>query len=109
MSVNGIMPLLPLPPIGQAVETAAAGNPSGAAGAAKAGVDFSKFLQEAIDQVNALQQNAEAASAGLATGQIQDLHTAIIALEKASLSMSLTVEVRNKVLDAYNEMMRMQI
>lgn len=109
MSVSGIMPLAPLPPIGQAGETAAAKSPLAGSGAAKAGVDFSKFLQEAMDQVNALQQNAEAAGAGLATGQIQDLHTAIIALEKASLSMSLTVEVRNKVLDAYHEMMRMQI
>ncbi|GAB6173423.1 flagellar hook-basal body complex protein FliE [Paradesulfitobacterium aromaticivorans] len=109
MSINGILPLSPLPPIGQTGETAAVKTPVLGNGAAKAGVDFSKFLQEAIDQVNALQQNAEAASTGLATGKIQDLHTAIIALEKASLSMSLTVEVRNKVLDAYQEMMRMQI
>ena len=110
--IPAITPLPPLAPLGQtgATEPAHTGkNVALGDGAAKAGTDFAKFLQEALAEVNALQKNADAASVGLATGQIQDLHTAIIALEKASLSMSLTVEVRNKVLDAYHEMMRMQI
>jgi flagellar hook-basal body complex protein FliE len=78
-------------------------------GAAKVGSDFSQFLADALQQVDNLQKNADIASVGLATGQIQDLHTVMVALEKASLSLSLTVEVRNKVLDAYHEIMRMQI
>lgn len=78
-------------------------------GAAKMGADFSQFLQEALKEVDELQKTADAASVGLATGQIQDLHTVMVALEKASLSLSMTVEVRNKVLDAYHEIMRMQI
>lgn len=78
-------------------------------GAAKVGSDFSQFLTDALKQVDALQKNAEVASVGVATGQIQDLHTAMVALEKASLSLSMTVEVRNKVLDAYHEIVRMQI
>lgn len=78
-------------------------------GAAKASSDFSQFLTEALQQVDALQKNADVASVGLATGQIQDVHTAMVALEKASLSLSMTVEVRNKVLDAYQEIVRMQI
>lgn len=71
--------------------------------------DFSQFLADALKEVDSLQKNADAASVGLATGQIQDLHTVMVALEKASLSLSLTVETRNKVLDAYHEIMRMQI
>jgi flagellar hook-basal body complex protein FliE len=78
-------------------------------GAAKVGSDFSQFLSEALQQVDDLQKNAEVASVGLATGQIQDIHTAMLAIEKAGLSLSMTVEVRNKVLDAYHEISRMQI
>lgn len=78
-------------------------------GAAKAGSDFGQFLTDALNQVDALQKNADAASVGLATGQIQDIHTVMIALQKASLSLNLTVETRNKLLDAYSEVMRMQI
>ena len=78
-------------------------------GAGKASSDFSQFLTEALQQVDALQKNADVASVGLATGQIEDLHTAMVALEKANLSLSMTVEVRNKVFDAYHEIVRMQI
>ncbi|NMA68936.1 MAG: flagellar hook-basal body complex protein FliE [Desulfitobacterium sp.] len=78
-------------------------------GAKKVGEDFGAFLKDALQKVDAIQKEAEVASVGLATGQIQDLHTAVIAMEKASIALSLTVEVRNKVIDAYHEMMRMQV
>lgn len=78
-------------------------------GAFKTGTDFGAFLTDAIKQVDELQKTGEVASVGLATGQIQDIHTATIALQKANLSLSMAVEVRNKVLDIYQEMMRMQI
>ena len=73
------------------------------------GPDFSKFLTDALSQVDALQKNADAASLQLATGQVDDLSSVMIAIEKASLSLSLTVATRDKVLDAYNQVMRMQI
>jgi flagellar hook-basal body complex protein FliE len=78
-------------------------------GAQKAGTDFAKFLNDALGQVNALQSNADTASMQLATGQVQDLSTVMVALEKANLSMSLTVDVRNKMLDAYHQVMNMQM
>jgi flagellar hook-basal body complex protein FliE len=78
-------------------------------GAQKAGTDFAKFLNNALGQVNALQMNADAASLQLATGQVQDMSTVMVALEKANLSLALTVEVRNKVLDAYHQVMSMQL
>lgn len=113
MAISAIPPLNPvfmnnLNPV-QGLEQK--GNvPSAAAnGAVKASSDFSQFLTEALQQVDALQKNADVASVGLATGQVQDLHTAMVALEKANLSLSMTVEVRNKVLDAYHEITRMQI
>lgn len=78
-------------------------------GAGKLGGDFSKFLNDALGQVDALQKNAEAASLQLATGQVQDMSAVMVAIEKASLSLSLTVATRDKVLDAYNQVMRMQM
>jgi flagellar hook-basal body complex protein FliE len=78
-------------------------------GLQKAGNDFAQMLNDALIQVDALQKEGDVAAVGMATGQIEDAHTAIIALQKAQLSLSLTVEVRNKILDAYNEVMRMQI
>ena len=84
-------------------------NISSGDGAQKAGTDFSKFLTDALGQVDALQKNADIASTQLATGQVQDMSTAMVALEKANLSLSLTVSVRDKVLDAYNQVMRMQM
>lgn len=114
MSINSITPisLLSFNPISKPdslTNTESIPNTAQGNGLAKAGGDFAKFLNDAIQQVDSLQKNADAASAALATGQVQDLHTVMIALEKASLSLSMTVEVRNKVLDAYNEIMRMQI
>jgi len=116
MAINGFPPIAPLsavPNPGAVTATgpsqALGGQGQATAGAAAAGADFSKFLADALQQVNALQQQGEAASAALVTGQVQDVHTVMLALEKASLSLGLTVEVRNKVLDAYNQIMRMQI
>ncbi len=78
-------------------------------GTSKSGSDFSKFLTDALGQVDALQKNADAASLQLATGQVEDLSSVMVAIEKASLSLSMTVATRDKVLDAYNQIMRMQI
>lgn len=71
--------------------------------------DFSSFLQDAITKLEQSQQEANSATAGLVTGEVNNFHTPVIALEKASLTMGLAVTVRNKVLDAYHEIMRMQI
>ena len=108
------IPIAPIIPLGAMtpitpISLESAPNLSSGEGAQKAGTDFSKFLNDALSQVNALQANAEAASLQLATGQVQDMSTVMIALEKASLSLSLTVSVRDKAIDAYNQIMRMQM
>ncbi|MGE4271312.1 MAG: flagellar hook-basal body complex protein FliE [Desulfitobacterium sp.] len=114
MAINPIAPLNPMlltPNLNsiQGINTQGNQEKLGDVGAGKVGADFGQFLNEALQKVDALQKEADVASFGLATGKIQDLHTAVIAMEKASLSLSLTVEMRNKVLDAYHEVMRMQI
>lgn len=71
--------------------------------------EFSAFLKNAVNELNATQQQADIATTALVTGQVEDFHTPVIAMEKASLSLGLAVTVRNKVLEAYQEIMRMQI
>lgn len=71
--------------------------------------NFGKILAEALSDVNKLQKNAEKASVDLAAGKLQDISQVTIATEKASIALQLTMQVRNKVVDAYQEIMRMQV
>ncbi|CAA7602969.1 Flagellar hook-basal body complex protein FliE [Acididesulfobacillus acetoxydans] len=110
MSLSAVAPLALLTPGNSAVNNAAPLSGAGTkTGPGLTGANFGKFLGQALQQVDGLQKNADAASIALATGQAPDIHSVMIALDKASLAMSLTVEVRNKAMDAYQELMRMQI
>lgn len=70
---------------------------------------FSDVLTDAINQVAGDLKTAEDMSNKLATGEVKDLHEVTIAMEKANLGVQMTVQVRNKVVEAYQEVMRMQI
>jgi len=70
---------------------------------------FSEALKDSIDQVNQLQKTAGASVTDLATGKDQELHQTMIAVEKADVSFRLMMQVRNKILSAYEEISRMQI
>ncbi len=70
---------------------------------------FQQLLGDAIDRTRQLQNNAEAKTTGLLTGEIEDLHEVMISMQKADLAFQLTMQVRNKVVEAYQEIMRMQI
>jgi len=104
MSILPIVPIMPLGAMSPIAPTSLNSTPNVASG-----TDFSKFLSDALGQVDALQKNADAASMQVATGQVQDMSTMMVAIEKATLSMSLAVSTRDKVLDAYNQVMRMQM
>ncbi len=71
--------------------------------------NFSKVLKEAIDKVNELQKSVEKMADDYATGKISNIHEVIIEAEKASIALRLTVEVRNRIVEAYREIMRMQL
>jgi flagellar hook-basal body complex protein FliE len=73
------------------------------------GADFGDILKETIGEVNELQEKGQEAMADLATGQVKDLHQAAIAIDKAELSMKMMLEVRNKAINAYKEILRTQI
>ncbi len=74
-----------------------------------AGESFSSVLGRMVEEVSAQQGAANNAVAALQSGQNVSLHQAVIAMEEANLSFQLMVEVRNKLLDSYQELMRMQV
>lgn len=70
---------------------------------------FSSMLSQMVSDVNAAQVNSAQTVNALQSGQSVPLHQAVIAMEEANVSFQLMVEVRNRVLDAYQEIMRMQV
>ncbi|HEY8543100.1 MAG TPA: flagellar hook-basal body complex protein FliE [Pseudothermotoga sp.] len=71
--------------------------------------DFADILKNAIEKVNQIQKNAEQMSADFALGKISNIHEVIIEAEKATIALRLTTEVRNRIVQAYQEIMRMQL
>ena len=70
---------------------------------------FGTYLADSLNQVNELQKKAEQTSIDLATGKIEDISQVVIAAEKAAVALQLTIQIRNKMLESYQEMMRMQV
>jgi flagellar hook-basal body complex protein FliE len=73
------------------------------------GPAFAQTLKESIDKVNTLQLEADRSIQALSTGESQNLHQTMISMEKARVSFELMMQVKNKIITAYEEMMRMQI
>lgn len=73
------------------------------------GVGFGELLRKSVQQVNDLQLNAENLDKQLAMGTLENVHEATIAAEKAALAVELTAQIRNKVLEAYQEIMRITL
>jgi len=69
---------------------------------------FRDVLHSAIDDIQQLEGQAEARVAGVLSGNGADVHSALIAVEKADLSFQLMMQVRNKIVSAYEEISRMQ-
>jgi flagellar hook-basal body complex protein FliE len=84
------------------------GQGSGAAGA-EGGVAFGDLLKQALQEVNQASAQAEDEARNLMTGESADMHTAMLAVQKADLSFQMMMAVRSKLIDAYREVMRMQM
>lgn len=70
---------------------------------------FSTFLGDMVGKVNDMQQTADKSIQGLATGESKGLHEVMLAVEKASISFQFMTQVRNKAVEAYQEIMRMPV
>ena len=75
----------------------------------KRGKSFSDTIKEFVSDVDQIQKNADLQVERFATGDLKDIHEVMIAAQQANLSLQLLVEVRNKVMESYRELMRMQV
>lgn len=73
------------------------------------GTSFADTLKNAVNQVNELQQTADVKMQQLAVGETTDIADVKIAAEKADIALRLMTSVRNKMIDAYHEIMKMQV
>jgi len=83
--------------------------PPAPAGSASTGPSFGEQVNTAINHVNQLQKNADELVVQAASGNPEDAHKAVIAMEHALMALDFTLQVRNKVLDAYQEIMKTQL
>lgn len=72
-------------------------------------ISFTEVLKNALDKVNQMQLQSDEYNKLLVTGEVDNLHDVSIASEKAYVALQITLSIRNKILEAYKEIMRMQI
>lgn len=72
-------------------------------------VKFSDLLEKSLDKVNQMQKEKEEYKNLLIMGEVDNLHDVTIAAEKANIALQMTLSIRNKMVEAYKEIMRMQI
>ena len=97
ISIGGLSPLSPTLPS------------SGGASAKPAGADFGSALKQAVGALGELSGKADASSLAMAKGDPIDIHEVMLNTEQASLGFSMALQVRNKLVDAYQEVMRMSV
>lgn len=78
-------------------------------GAETSSVSFGDMLNEALNKINNLQLQSANLTQDFAAGRTDNIHEVMIAAEKADITLQFAMQIRNKILDAYNEIMRMQI
>ena len=88
---------------------AAAGGQAGGAPAAARGADFGSAVANSISSLEGLDRTAATKAVQAATGDLTDIHDYVIAATQAQTATELTTTVRNKALDAFNEIMRMPL
>ena len=82
-------------------------NESEAAGSIS--IPFSDYFKKALDETNNLLVSAQNLSDDFAAGRTDNIHQVFLAAEKADIALQITMQIRNKIMDAYSEIMRMQI
>ena len=94
----------------RATSAVVAGGADPVANAGAAGVDFGQVLKTALEQVNGTQQEASKLAMQFELGASNaNLHDVMISLQKANVSFQAMVQVRNKLVSAYQEIMSMQV
>ncbi len=110
ITASVVLPTQPTLPAGAGGAVGGTGAAPAAAGAgAVTGPDFGDVMANAIENVTAAQAKADRLAVDAATGQLTDVHDYMIAATEASLATELTVAVRNKAVEAFNQIMTMGV
>jgi flagellar hook-basal body complex protein FliE len=75
----------------------------------KSGAGFKETVKNFVDDVNGLQLKAGESIDNFASGEVENVHEVMIAMTKAEVSFKFMMETRNKLIDAYKEIMKMQV
>jgi flagellar hook-basal body complex protein FliE len=102
--ISSLVPSLPSLP-----DIPGIGGAGQAATTPGAGSDFTQILTQSVGKLEQSQQAADQGQTALATGQTQDVSSVVLATEKASLNLNLAANVRTQMVNAYLEVMRMQV
>lgn len=102
-AINAIEFLAPSQPIKFDGDVAAAGGTGGAGGG------FAAWLDKELANVNTQIVNADSQVRKLAAGEVDNLHQVMISMEEAKMTFQLALQVRNRLLESYQEVLRMQI
>lgn len=98
LNLNQLPAVTPLP-----------GSTGSAASASPDGANFGDLLKQAMQEVNDAQSSSEQEARNLISGTATDMHTAILAVQKADVSFQMMMAVRSKLVDAYRAVMQMQM
>jgi flagellar hook-basal body complex protein FliE len=105
MSVNGIEALDFTPYVAPQLST----GPTTVVGSSKAGAAFGDLVLDGLDRLESVQDKSDQLAVQAATGNLDNIHDYTIAATEASVTDQLTVAVRNRALESFNEIMRMPI
>ena len=95
---------------GSLIDTGAAERPVAARGERlEGGKSFSNLVKEFVGDVNSLQFKSGRAIDLLVTGEAADVHQVMVAVEQAGIALDLMLEIRNRVMEGYQELIRMQV
>jgi flagellar hook-basal body complex protein FliE len=97
--------IAPIGPVAPVLGTTAAGS---VRPPTTSGGDFAANLAGAVDHLQELQSTSNQLAVQAVTGSLDDIHTAVIAASRAQVTLELAATLRNKGIDAFNEIMRMQ-
>lgn len=101
--INGISNLFPVNMNGLGKDTISAVDSENSV------ASFGTYMKDALDKANSLQLESEQVGNDFAVGKTDNIHQVMIAAEKADIALQFTMQIRSKILDAYSEIMRMQI
>jgi flagellar hook-basal body complex protein FliE len=104
-----ITPLTPMTPLSSSIVNLLADEPVAVGTADESGGSFSDILTQAFATAEATDKEDKATSLELLSGQTDDLSGLLLDAQKAEISLNLALQIRNKVVDAYNDIMRMQV